>query len=120
MLSTRLSTVAPFFALIVVLTGWVGANSTWAAACPQHQGAKDTIGEVTGEAQALPVPPSLQQQEQMENQLRRGVLVAALLLISCLIFWFMRQRRKNNQGSPLPQLSLPYSSSAPVLVTPVG
>ena len=122
MISTRLSLVAAFFALIVVLTGWLGENPTWATSCPQHQGVKDKIGEVNGQAQALPVPPSLEQREQMENQLRGWVkgLVGALILISCLIFGFIQQRRKNNQGSLLPQLCLPYSSSEPILVTPVG
>jgi hypothetical protein len=46
--------------LIVVLTGWLGENPTWATSCPQHQGVQDKIGEVNGQAQALPVPPSLE------------------------------------------------------------
>jgi hypothetical protein len=103
--------------MMTAVVGWMGENTAWAKSCPQHQGVKDQVTDLN-QAQQFSIPPSIQQRNQVnENNFSVwkkamvGILILMLALGLGVVVRLQRQR-----FSPMPQLSLPYSTRDPLLV----
>jgi hypothetical protein len=109
------------FLLVGIGTGWVTENSAWAKSCPEHQALKDQVLDLNDQSQQSLIPSSTQQREQTIESRSAGWgigIVGTLIFVSALALGLMvRLRRECIQHSLIPQLSLPYSNSEPLLIT---
>ena len=120
---TRASMLACIVVSIVGVLGWMSGDRLWAASCPQHQRVTDKVGEADSQTEALPVPPS-QQNDQAESHAKgwgMGVATVAVLAAAILAGLRIRHRYYSGDGSShAAQLSLPYPMHNPIPVTQVG
>jgi hypothetical protein len=112
------------FILMATDVGWQPEGTAWAKACPEHQAAKVSVPDLEGQTQQVAIPPLTQQRAQTTQGSpiwwRKGIVSAFIVLFALALGLFLRLRRERFARSLIPQLLLPYSNSAPLLVTSAG